>query len=115
MTPQIIAKELRQKSAWYWARVVCVAGAGLFLNAWLASHPPQWMLELRLAAYQILSKSGPRTAQIGHLTIVEISDEEYWKGTLAGRRPIKRDYLASVVKALCDGGAQVVGLDFALR
>jgi CHASE2 domain-containing sensor protein len=115
MTPQTIAKELRQKSAWYWARVVCVAGAGLFLNAWLASHPPQWMLELRLAAYQILSKSGPRTAQIGHLAIVEISDEEYWKGTLAGRRPIKRDYLASVVKALCNGGAQVVALDFDLR
>lgn len=73
------------------------------------------MLELRLAAYQILSKTGPRTAQIGHLAVVEIPDEEYWKGTLAGRRPIKRDYVARMVKALCDGGALVVALDFDLR
>ena len=115
MTLQAIATELRKKSAWYWVRVSCIACVGLFLNSWLAGHPPQWMLELRLAVYQILSKSGPRTAQIGHLAIVEISDEEYWKGTLAGRRPIKRDYLASVVKALCDGEAQVVALDFDLR
>src|SRR5277367_1367555 len=115
MNLQKIIQLLRIKGRWYWIRVFCIACVGVFLNSWLTRHPPQWMLAMRLAAYQVISTFGPRTPQIGHLAIVEISDDEYWKGTLAGRRPVKRGYIASLVKALCDNGAQVIGLDFDMR
>src|ERR1700678_3048380 len=98
MTLRQIGQELRKKGKWYWIRVLCIACISLAVNSRLASHTPQWMRALSFATYQILSQAGPRTAEIGHSAIVEIGDEEYWKGTLAGRRPIKRRYIADLVK-----------------
>jgi len=47
--------------------------------------------------------------------LVFVDDEDYWTEKLAGRSPIKRDYLASLVAALDKADADVIALDFDLR
>lgn len=115
MNPREIARDLQNKHAWYWVRVLAIAGVGFLLNRWLSEHPPQWMLDLRLAIYKVVSTSGPREANIGHTAIVEITDEEFWRGELAGRRPLKRRYIAGLLTRLCQDGANVIGLDVDMR
>jgi CHASE2 domain-containing sensor protein len=115
MTIRQIANDLKKRGTSYWIRVICIACVGLFCNFWLTSHPPQWALDLRLRAYQLLSSSVARKAQLGHLAIVEISDNEYWKGELAGRKPIKRNYIAKLIQALCNDGAHAIAFDFDMR
>jgi CHASE2 domain-containing sensor protein len=109
------AKQLRGRGGWYWARVVVVSCLGLLLSRWLSDNSPRWAQGMQLPVYQVLSTSGPREAEFQHLAIVEITDEEFWKGELAGRRPVKRAYIANLVTHLCNQGAQVVALDFDLR
>jgi CHASE2 domain-containing sensor protein len=109
------ASQLRSRGGWYWVRVVAVSCLGLLLSRWLSVNSPRWAQGLQLPVYQFLSTSGPRQPEFQHLAIVEITDEEFWKGELAGRRPVKRTYIANLVAHLCDQGAQVVALDFDLR
>jgi len=40
----------------------------------------------RLAVYQLLSQSGHRDTRSDETAVVRITDDEYWKGELAGRR-----------------------------
>jgi CHASE2 domain-containing sensor protein len=47
--------------------------------------------------------------------LVFIDDDDYWTEKLAGRSPIKRDYLASLVAAMDKADADVIALDFDLR
>ncbi len=47
--------------------------------------------------------------------LVFVDDEDYWTEALAGRSPIKRDYLASLVAALDRADADVIAVDFDLR
>jgi CHASE2 domain-containing sensor protein len=110
-----LGSELRERGFWYWVRVVAIAGIGMLLSRALERHAPGWLQSAQLPIYQLLSTSGPRQAQVGHLAIVRITDEEYWKGELAHRSPTRRDYLAALVQRLCLGGARVVALDFDLR
>ena len=46
------------------------------------------------------------------VSLVLIGDEEFWRGELAGRRPVKRDYLARIVGKLVEVNAKVIALDF---
>ena len=50
-------------------------------------------------------------------TLVLIGDDEFWLGELSGRRPVKRSYLAIIVRALDSESvnASVIALDFDLR
>ncbi len=43
-----------------------------------------------------------------------IDDEDFWKGPLARRTPLKRDYLACLVRALDAANPPVIALDIAL-
>ena len=72
-------------------------------------------IEMRYRAYQALDWVSPNTREPKHTILVLIEDAEYWKGPLARRVPIHRDYLASVVKALDACEPSVIGLDFDLR
>jgi CHASE2 domain-containing sensor protein len=47
--------------------------------------------------------------------LVFVDDDDYWTERLAGRSPIKRDYLACLVDALDKANADVIALDFDLR
>src|SRR5439155_13169816 len=46
---------------------------------------------------------------------VTITDDEFWKGPLARRRPLKRDYLADLVEAVAAAHPRVIALDFEFR
>jgi CHASE2 domain-containing sensor protein len=58
---------------------------------------------------------GPRPAQPRYVKVVLIGNDEYWSGSLAGRRPIKRDYLATIVTNLVQKNVHVIALDFDVR
>jgi len=115
MDVKAIGSALRAKSPWYWVRVAVIAALGLLISHWLVIRPPYWMLDFRLTTYQLLTSAGSRKPQFRHIDIVQISDDEFWKGELAGRRPTKRTYIAKLVKSICSGGATAIGLDFDFR
>jgi CHASE2 domain-containing sensor protein len=69
----------------------------------------------RSRLFQWLAASSPRPLEPRFVKVVLIGDDEYWVGDLAGRRPIKRDYLADLVTRLDQAKAQVIALDFDLR
>jgi CHASE2 domain-containing sensor protein len=65
--------------------------------------------------FQQLLEWGPRVPNPKFVTLVLVEDQEYWQGYPAGRRPIKRDYLASIVDTLVTANANVIALDFDTR
>jgi CHASE2 domain-containing sensor protein len=65
--------------------------------------------------FQKLLEWGPRAIEPKYTKIVLIEDDDYWLGDLAGRRPIKRDYLANLVEKLSLAHAHVIALDFDIR
>jgi CHASE2 domain-containing sensor protein len=73
-------------------------------------------IKLRYKIYQFMTQSLlAREAYVQRTVIVLITDEEYWKGELARRSPIKRDYLAKLIRALDSADPSVIAVDFDLR
>ena len=70
---------------------------------------------LRESFFQTLAEWVPRPTEPRYTRMVLIEDDEYWKGELAGRRPIKRRYLAQLVADLAQANAHVIALDFDVR
>ncbi len=70
---------------------------------------------LRGSFFQKLAELAPRPTEPRYTRLVLIEDDEYWKGELAGRRPIKRRYLAKLVTELAQAKAHVIALDFDVR
>lgn len=96
---------------WIWAVLAVVIGmiAGETLSEDLV-----WM-GLRYRVYSIFQSLGPRPAITKWTALVVVEDDEYWKGELARRVPIKRDYLAKLLQALSQCHPIAVGIDFDLR
>ncbi len=111
-------KEAGQKLAahgWgYWLRAIATVAIGFFVSHWLQDNATGLLQKIRLGVYEVLSRADPRAQSLGKVTIIQIGDEEYWKGELAGRRPTRRDYLGKLVTSACNAGAAVVALDFDL-
>ena len=74
-----------------------------------------WITGYRYAFYRFLQKANPNKAVDQHTVVITIEDDEYWKGKLQGRVPIKRDYLARLIEKLDAAEANVIALDFDLR
>lgn len=85
---------------------------GVWLGRWLEQQ--EFALDLRHKASHLMQQS-PRGAFVQRMVVVLIGDEEYWKGELARRAPIKRDYLAKPVKQLDIADPALIALDFDLR
>jgi CHASE2 domain-containing sensor protein len=104
---------LRDKTVGYWIVAIIVliaAKAGSpFVYDYLNLTKP------RALFFQTLLDWGPRPAEPRQIKIVRIENDEYWEGPLAGRRPIKRDYLANLVNRLVALNAHVIALDFDVR
>ena len=74
------------------------------------------LTDARAHFFQQLIAWGPRPAVPRFVRVVLIEDDEYWQGQLAGRRPIKRDYLAQLIHFLdAEVKPRVIALDFYLR
>jgi CHASE2 domain-containing sensor protein len=96
----------------YWIRAWIAIGLGI--GAGILINQGYLFLDLRYQVYRELSHLLPDRDPMW-TAVVLIGDDEYWNGRLAHRTPIKRDYLAVLLRRLdlCD--PYVIGLDFDLR
>jgi CHASE2 domain-containing sensor protein len=104
---------LREKSWHYWvwaAIVLVVASTGSpYVYGYLHAETARSYL------FQQMLSWGPIPVAPRKSVVVLIEDDDYWLGPLAGRRPIKRDYLARMVDRLVDMNAHIIALDFDVR
>lgn len=103
-------KQLWQRGGWYWTRVSAFIAVG-FVLALLIDNRHLWQ-QTRYRIYQVQQLLSPRKPYDTRTTVVTINDDDYWGGELARRRPIKRTYLAKLVKALDAADPAVIALDF---
>lgn len=106
-----ILRWFRQNPRWFYASLLITAG--ILIGDWLEEK--QAFLDLRYRGYQITQDAAGRLkGQLyDHNTIlVLIGDDEYWKGSYEGRRPINRDRLRELVASLDEYGPKVIALDF---
>jgi CHASE2 domain-containing sensor protein len=97
----------------YWVRVAVLTVIGILIGHWLKEQ--NYWFEGRCQVYQFLCNLFPQPSHPRRVVLVLIGDEEYWKGSLEGRVPIKRDYLADIVDAASSASPAVVAIDFDLR
>jgi CHASE2 domain-containing sensor protein len=108
-----ILVRLRDKGLRYW-----VTASIVFLLAVTGSSQVYEYLGLQKARssyFQALLDWGPRPPSPKFVKIVLVEDQNYWLGYPAGRRPIKRDYLAHIIDRLVCANANLIALDFDTR
>lgn len=106
-------RRLRRKGALYWLTVVALVVGGVFAGRWLETQ--EFALELRYRLFRTLQSAAPNKPFVQGTSVVLIGDDEYWRGELARRVPIKRDYLAKLLRHLDKADPAVIALDFDLR
>lgn len=99
----------------YWISATLVAALGLWVSH-LLEEQQAWM-NARYSLYQWIQRLTlfGRDPVVRSTVLVLIGDEEYWKGPLARRVPIKRDYLADLVRQVDLAEPAVIAIDFNLR
>jgi CHASE2 domain-containing sensor protein len=103
-------RQLWAKHFTHWLIAISLIGLGTFLGHKLGES--QIWMDLRYKAYQsVLYRLTPRAPHPKRTVLVLINDQEYWSSPLDGRRPIKRDYLAKLVRKLADANPAVIALD----
>jgi CHASE2 domain-containing sensor protein len=108
-----LTSRLQKKSLAYWIRLLIAVVIVQLLVTWADSKG--YITGHRYAFHRFLQKTNPTKAVDQNTVVITIDDDEYWKGKLQGRVPIKRDYLASLIEALDAAGAKVIAMDFDLR
>jgi CHASE2 domain-containing sensor protein len=73
-----------------------------------------WWRQADVEFYELLHNLQP-SKPMPEVVVVEINDEEYWKGELAYRVPIRRDYLGHLLETVAQAAPEVIALDFDLR
>ncbi|MGH9649293.1 MAG: CHASE2 domain-containing protein, partial [Terriglobales bacterium] len=107
--------QLRNRGIGHWLIVLVLTALGTWIGHWISQKQVwvdvrYWIYQKTFDAARVRGPLYPkRTA------LVLIGDQEYWKGELGGRAPIKRDYLAKLVEKLDAADAAVIALDFDLR
>lgn len=109
----VIAQHLKARGLRYWVKVALVVTLSFAATPAIEKYIGWYRVRNRL--YQELVERDKRELVPRYTKLVLIGDEEYWKGELAGRRPIRRDYLAKLVNVLDDTDVKVIALDFDLR
>jgi len=105
--------QLRRKGWRHWTVVVLVLILGTLVRPYVDEYlgfdkVRNWLSQRLLEWYwQPLE---PR-----YVKVLLIGDDEYWRGSLAARVPIKRDYLAHLVDQLDAANAAAIALDFDVR
>lgn len=99
----------------HWLTVVVLTVLGTLAGHWISQK--QIWTDIRYSIYQqTFDLAHPRGPLYPKRTVlVLIQDEEYWKGELAGRAPVKRDYIARLIRKLDAAEAGVIAVDFDLR
>src|SRR5579872_5786481 len=99
----------KAKPVGYWVRLAAFIIVGSVLASWIG----RWdcWIDFRYKVYQSMQGVLPRTAYDRDTVLVLIGDEEYWRGELARRVPIKRDYIGKLVRALDEANSAIIMLD----
>jgi CHASE2 domain-containing sensor protein len=106
-------RQLRARGLGYWIRVLVLAVLGAQIGHWVGEHG--FWIHVRYQLHQRLAELGPRPLEPRWTTIVAIGDEEYWRGELASRAPLKRDYLAKLLDVIDRANPKLIALDVDLR
>jgi CHASE2 domain-containing sensor protein len=109
-----IWSDVKGRGPRYWIFAGLFILAGVAASGYLDKH--YFFLGPRYAASQLLQRTIP--GPIPHarrVVFVSIGDDEFWKGDLDRRIPVKRDYLARLVAALDAVDPEIIALDFTLR
>ena len=103
----------RAKGKLYWTTAVLITFSGVYLTHLL--HEKHVWSDAHYLIYRVFQKANWQRTNPSRTVIVEITDDDYWKGELARRIPLKRSYLAKLIKALDSANPQVIAIDFQLR
>jgi CHASE2 domain-containing sensor protein len=103
----------RRKPKRHWVITVVLIVVGMVGGSFLDDS--RLLIDLRYFLYRGFARLAPRQAIPKWTVLILVDDQEYWKGDLARRVPIRRDYLAHLVHNLdlCD--PEAIALDFDLR
>jgi CHASE2 domain-containing sensor protein len=108
-----IVERLRQKGVGYWALAAAIIVVTTLTTEYVYNYLHADTARSNL--FQRILSSGPRPVVPRMTRLILVEDDDYWLGQLAGRRPIKRDYLARLVEKLVELNAHVIALDFDVR
>jgi CHASE2 domain-containing sensor protein len=106
-------EEVRKKSLRYWISAIIVLVISFTATPYIYNRLN--LAQSRARLFQYLLEKDPRPLEPRFVKVVLVEDDEYWAGYPAGRRPIKRDYLAQLVDRLVEANVHVIALDFDLR
>jgi CHASE2 domain-containing sensor protein len=96
----------------YWAGVVVFIVLGMLFSDWAARQ--DFWPKARYVTYQFLTTLSWRKALPQNTVVVLVDDDEYWRGEPARRAPIKRTYLAKLLRAIDAAEPAVIAVDFDL-
>jgi hypothetical protein len=71
-----------------------------------------WRYRLHRYVHNLSDRLKGKTPRADSTIIVLIGDEEFWKGSYAGRTPVNKSNLAALIRALADLKPRVIALDF---
>lgn len=102
---------LRANPRWIYAALLIALGIGIAEQ--MEEHYA--FLDVRYKAYQLTQDAAARLKGelYDHNTVlILIEDEEFWKGSYEGRRPVNQNSLAELIAALDEYKPKVIALDF---
>jgi len=105
---------LRARRRWVDALILILVG--VYVGSWLeANHA---FLDIRYKVHQLTQEMGSKIKGdlYDHNTVlVLIDDDDYWKGSFEGRRPLNMSNLADLICKLDEYNPKVIALDFDFR
>src|SRR5215470_4867845 len=87
--------QVKKKDLFYWARLLITVAVVQSLVTWTDNRG--LITDYRYAFYRLLQKFDHHKSWDQNTVVIVVDDEEYYKGLLQGRVPIKRDYLARLI------------------
>jgi CHASE2 domain-containing sensor protein len=110
-------RRLRQDYAWelsYWLSAVALIIWGIWYGDRLQDGG--FALAARYRATELLQGAVQREIHARRVTLVKIGDTEFWKaGDLDRRIPIKRSYIARLIRALDKADPCLIAIDYNFR
>jgi CHASE2 domain-containing sensor protein len=105
-----VGEQLSHKSLIHWTTVIVLIAVGGVIGSYLKEW--NYWIDWRCRVYQFVNdNTTPHPPRPKRTAVVLIGNEEYWNGPLAGRVPLKRNYLADLLLKLDAANPEVIALD----
>ncbi len=106
-------KRNHDRPRWYWPTAFLAIACGVALGR-VVDHL-EFGLAARYPVYQAMLHLAPQKARAGRTALVLIGDVEYRGDELKARSPIRRDYLARLLRAIDAAEPALIAIDFNLE